>query len=136
MLSPLGVLWHNTETVIVMHSMSEDVDLLRKLTGQSPQSVFDTQIAASFLGLGDSVGYQNLVRKVLDVELDKSETRSDWLQRPLSEAQLSYAVKDAEYLCHLYRELEARLMEKGLLEACLGGNAGPGRADIGILGSS
>lgn len=118
-LSPFGPLLTDTSTCIVMHSLSEDVDLLRNVTGVAPDNVFDTQIAASLLGLGSSLGYQNLVNAVLGVELDKSETRSDWLKRPLSESQVSYAVKDAEYLCQLYEALKSRLQEKGLYQACL-----------------
>lgn len=118
-LSAFGPMLTEASTNIVMHSMSEDVDLLRNATGVAPNSVFDTQIAASFLGLGTSLGYQNLVNAVLGVELDKSETRSDWLKRPLSDSQISYAVKDAEYLCQLYHALKSGLEEAGLYDACM-----------------
>jgi ribonuclease D len=107
------------DTVVVMHSMSEDVELLQNVAGVYPERVFDTQIAAAFLGYGASLGYQALVKNVLDVELDKSETRSDWLQRPLSDTQISYAVKDTEYLSTLYERLRESLAEAGLLAACL-----------------
>ncbi len=107
------------DTVVVMHSMSEDVELLRNVVGVYPENVFDTQIAAAFLGYGASLGYQALVKSVLDVELDKSETRSDWLQRPLSDTQIVYAVKDTEYLTTLYEKLHEALTQAGLLAACL-----------------
>ncbi len=116
-LTPLGALLQSNEQVKIMHSMSEDVELLHRITGVELNRVFDTQIAASFLGYGMSLGYQKLVSLVLGVELDKSETRSDWLARPLSSSQLSYAALDVEYLLALYDRLLKELLEEGLLAA-------------------
>lgn len=97
--------------------MSEDVDLLFHSVGAKITCVFDTQIAASFLGLGPALGYQNLVAEVLSVELDKGETRSDWLQRPLTQSQLHYAALDVIYLLKLYGVLKSRLLESGYFKA-------------------
>lgn len=107
----------NEKIIKIMHSMSEDVGLLYHSVGAHIKGVFDTQIAAAFLGIGVSPGYQNLVSDVLGIQLDKGETRSDWLQRPLSDSQLQYAALDVIYLQKLYKVLQPRLHEKGYLSA-------------------
>jgi len=114
-LKPLAVLLADPNIVKVMHAMSEDIELLYQATGVLTQCVFDTQIAAAFLGYGASLGYQSLVSEVLGFPVDKSETRSDWLKRPLTDKQLVYAAKDAEYLILLHKELETALIVKALL---------------------
>ncbi len=116
-LKPLAALLSAPDIVKIMHAMSEDIELLYHATGVLTQSVFDTQIAAAFLGYGASLGYQSLVSEVLGYPVDKSETRSDWLKRPLTDKQLEYAAKDAEYLILLHKKLEAALIEKDLLNA-------------------
>lgn len=116
-LSPLVAVLENPNIIKIMHSMSEDVDLLFHSVGAKISRVFDTQIAASFLGLGPALGYQNLVVEVLSVELDKGETRSDWLQRPLTQSQLHYAALDVVYLLKLYDVLKPRLQEAGYFNA-------------------
>jgi len=116
-LSPLAELLASDKTIKVMHSMSEDIELLFHATGVQAQAVFDTQTAAAFLGYGPSLGYQPLVLEVLAIELDKSETRSDWLKRPLTASQLEYAAKDAEYLLLVFHKLESELKLKNLLLA-------------------
>ncbi|MFT6906981.1 MAG: ribonuclease D [Oleiphilaceae bacterium] len=116
-LSPLIAVLENPNIVKIMHSMSEDVGLLFHSVGAQINRVFDTQIAAAFLGIGVSPGYQNLVLDVLNVELDKGETRSDWLQRPLTQRQLHYAALDVIYLLKLYQELKPKLEEIDYLNA-------------------
>ncbi|PTU75245.1 ribonuclease D [Pseudomonas mangrovi] len=96
----------------VLHSCSEDLEVLSRLTGSLPAPLFDTQLAAGYLNLGFSMGYSRLVQAVLGIELPKGETRSDWLQRPLSETQLSYAAEDALHLAEVYEALDARLSEE------------------------
>ena len=108
-LSGLVSILENPDIIKVMHAMSEDVDLLFHSLGARINRVFDTQIAAAFAGIGASLGYQNLVMQVLNVTLDKGETRSDWLQRPLSDSQLSYAAMDVVYLMKLYEALTPKL---------------------------
>lgn len=116
-LSPLVPVLENTNIIKIMHSMSEDVGLLFHSVGAQINRVFDTQIAAAFLGIGVSPGYQNLVLDVLNIQLDKGETRSDWLQRPLTQNQLHYAALDVIYLLKLFHELQPKLKEVGFLDA-------------------
>ena len=96
--------------VKVMHACDEDLEVLELVTGGSVENVFDTQLAAAFAGYGFSLGYQNLVEQLFGIVLDKNETRSNWLRRPLSSAQLRYAALDATYLLpmhdRLFREIE------------------------------
>ncbi|MBU2099114.1 MAG: HRDC domain-containing protein, partial [Gammaproteobacteria bacterium] len=80
--------------------------------------LFDTQRAAAFLGYGFSISYQNLVQKLLNITLEKGETRSDWLQRPLSDQQLKYAALDVAHLPEVYERLRAQLREKSFLTYC------------------
>lgn len=116
-LSPLIPILENPNIIKIMHSMSEDVGLLFHSVGAQISCVFDTQIVAAFLGIAVSPGYQNLVSDVLGVELDKGETRSDWLQRPLTSSQLHYAALDVIYLLKLYQELKSKLIDAGYFEA-------------------
>jgi hypothetical protein len=97
---PLAALLENPAVVKVLHACSEDLEVLLRLTGSLPAPLFDTQLAAAYLNLGFSMGYSRLVKEVLDLDLPKGETRSDWLQRPLSETQISYAAEDA----HIWRK--------------------------------
>lgn len=116
-LTPLKRVLEANNVVKVMHSISEDVDLLAHETGAVFQRVFDTQIAAALTGIGYALGYQKLVEACLGVELDKSETRSNWLQRPLTDSQIKYACLDTEYLLKLYPKLFAELEQKNLIDA-------------------
>ncbi|MCE2943150.1 MAG: ribonuclease D [Lysobacteraceae bacterium] len=100
----------------LMHSASEDLVAFRHALGVLPRRLFDTQIAAAFAGLGAGVGYQSLVQQVLGVTLEKAETRSDWLRRPLSERQLAYAADDVRHLHAVAEALEARLSARGHAE--------------------
>ncbi|GIX36901.1 MAG: hypothetical protein KatS3mg127_0140 [Silanimonas sp.] len=96
-----------------MHSASEDLVAFRHALGVLPRSLYDTQIAAAFAGLGPGLGYQGLVKALLGVELDKAETRSDWLKRPLSERQLAYAADDVRHLHAAVAALDERLERRG-----------------------
>ena len=100
----------------LMHSASEDLVAFRHALGVLPRRLFDTQIAAAFAGLGPGVGYQSLIQQVLGVALDKAETRSDWLRRPLSERQLAYAADDVRHLHAVAAALEERLEARGHAE--------------------
>jgi len=97
----------------VLHSCSEDLGVFLHHFGSLPASIFDTQVAASLVGLGFSLSYQALVGQVLGVSLAKEETRSDWTARPLSEAQLEYAARDVSFLLPLYEHLLDRLRALG-----------------------
>lgn len=93
----------------IMHSASEDLVALKHACGVLPQPLFDTQIAAALGGVGGGLGYQKLVQEIEGVALPKGETRSDWLRRPLSPAQLEYAADDVRHLFALHDALDARL---------------------------
>ncbi len=93
----------------MLHSAGEDIDILSHLMQSNFGSLFDTQIASSFLGFGKSIGYQSLVSDCFNVHLSKEHTRSNWLARPLTDEQLDYAAADVRYLLPLYRELSQRL---------------------------
>jgi len=98
--------------VKVLHACSEDLEVFLRLTGSLPAPLFDTQLAAGYLNIGFSMGYSRLVQTVLNIELPKGETRSDWLQRPLSEMQVQYAAEDAQHLAELYQALLPKLSEE------------------------
>ncbi|MEX1197226.1 MAG: ribonuclease D [Pseudohongiellaceae bacterium] len=106
----------------VLHACSEDLLVFNEYFGVIPKTVFDTQKAAAFLGLGYSISYQNLVRELLGIEVDKGETRSDWLRRPLSEQQLHYAALDVAYLPAIHARMSEHLDRNGhladLLDEC------------------
>jgi len=109
----LRPLLDNPSIVKLMHSASEDVQALQRGCGALPSPLFDTQIAAALCGLGAALGYQKLVETQLGIVLSKSETRSDWLRRPLSDAQLSYAADDVLHLHALHAILRDKLRELG-----------------------
>ena len=94
---------------LVMHACSEDLMALQAWAGEAPRQVEDTQIAAALCGHDLQCGYQKLVQTLLDINLPKDATRTDWLKRPLSETQLEYAVLDVHYLPELRDQLVARL---------------------------
>ncbi|OOW83407.1 ribonuclease D [Xanthomonas campestris pv. vitiswoodrowii] len=105
-----------TDIVKVMHSASEDLVTFKCACGALPRPLFDTQIAAALAGVGGGMGYQKLVQEVTGTLLTKGETRSDWMRRPLSPAQLEYAADDVRYLFAIHDELTRRLAEQGRLE--------------------
>ncbi|TWC34119.1 ribonuclease D [Pseudomonas sp. SJZ079] len=107
--APFSALLHNPAVVKVLHACSEDLEVFLRLTDSLPAPLFDTQLAAAYLNLGFSMGYSRLVQTVLNIELPKGETRSDWLQRPLSETQISYAAEDVLHLAEVYAALQAQL---------------------------
>ena len=112
-LSPLGLALQAPSTERVLHSCSEDLGIFLQCFGRLPKTIFDTQVAASLVGLGFSLSYQSLVERELGVRLEKEETRSDWTRRPLSPAQLEYAAKDVSYLLALHGLLSERLRNLG-----------------------
>ncbi len=105
----------NPGCTFVIHSCGEDLNLLNTTLGQIPLRIFDTQIAAAFLGLGYSISYQALVAKLFSIDLPKDETRSDWINRPLSETQLLYAANDACYLLKIQKVLYQQLIAENKL---------------------
>jgi ribonuclease D len=115
-LDALGQLFGENGPTKILHSGSEDLEIFVRLWGYSPWPMFDTQIAAALCGLGPSLSYSALVESLLGIELSKSETRSDWTRRPLTDAQVGYAAMDAIYLNELRDQLQQRLDQLGRLE--------------------
>src|SRR6187551_2092812 len=110
-LSALGPLLAAPARRKLLHSGSGDLPILRRAGGAPLRGLFDTQIAAAFAGLGPSLSYAALIRELFAIELPKHETRTDWLRRPLSAAQLRYAAEDVLHLGAAAAELERRLRE-------------------------
>ncbi len=106
---PLKKLLCDPSIVKIFHAGHQDLEIFLQLWGQLPTPLFDTQPAAALLGLGDQVGYGNLVQKVLNVNLAKDQSRTDWCRRPLHKGQLRYALDDVIYLGQLYTEMKRRL---------------------------
>ena len=98
----------------VLHSCSEDLEVFKYAAKRQPAPLFDTQVAAALLNMGMSIGYAPLAEKLLDVYIDKGATRTDWVARPLSEEQLSYAAKDVLYLKPISEQLMAGLNARGI----------------------
>ncbi|OOV86271.1 ribonuclease D [Oceanospirillum linum] len=106
------------QTLKVLHACSEDLDVFAKLTGTLPKPMMDTQVALAFLGETLSVGYQRMVESWLDISLQKEETRSDWLQRPLTQSQCAYAAADVFYLYKIWPKIEQKLQEQNRFDWC------------------
>lgn len=98
----------------VFHAPDQDFDILLHIFGKLPVNVFDTQIAAGVIGLDEVMGYGRLCKAILNINLDKSLQKADWLERPLSKELLKYAIKDVEYLIPLHRELSKEIDSRNL----------------------
>ncbi|MEM1088051.1 MAG: ribonuclease D [Pseudomonadota bacterium] len=95
--------------VKVFHAARQDMEIFNRLIGHPPGPVFDTQIAAMALGIGDSISYDNLIQRVLKKNVDKTSQFTDWTQRPLTEKQLTYALGDVTFLRDAYLKMVERL---------------------------
>ena len=95
--STLGQLLSDTKTVKILHDAVQDLVLLTRITNAFPKNILDTQRAAGFIGLSSSISLSELLKKVLSIRIEKTETKSDWLVRPLSESQIKYAQEDVCY---------------------------------------
>ena len=104
------------EVTKLMHSASEDLQALLRGCGAVPSPVFDTQVAAAMAGHGAGLSYLKLVEQVTGITLEKGETRSDWLRRPLSASQLKYAADDVLHLHAVHAVLEQKLQQLGRME--------------------
>lgn len=93
----------------VFHAARQDLEIFNRLIGHPPRPVFDTQIAAMALGIGDSVSYDNLIQRVLKRRIDKSSQFTDWKRRPLTDKQLTYAMGDVTHLRDAYLAMLERL---------------------------
>lgn len=97
--------------VLIMHACSEDLEVLYNLSSTQVAGLIDTQVGAAFLGLGISLGYANFIKHMLGISLEKEESQSDWLQRPLSKNQLRYAANDVYYLLKAFPILQEKLAQ-------------------------
>jgi ribonuclease D len=113
-LTPLMNLFVNNEHVLkVFHAGGQDIEIVFNLTGGTPHPMFDTQIAAMALGLGEQVGYSNLVESLLGRTLDKGARFTDWARRPLDRRQIDYAIGDVTHLAELFPKMLERLRQTG-----------------------
>ncbi|MDQ6986218.1 MAG: ribonuclease D [Mariprofundaceae bacterium] len=108
-LTPLWDVILDPDILKVFHAARQDVEIIVNKTGKLPLPLFDTQVAAALLGFGLQVGFGNLVQKVTGKALPKAESFTDWLKRPLTESQLTYAADDVIYLMPVYQHLAERL---------------------------
>jgi len=106
-LSALGPVMAATSVTKVLHDAPQDLGILARATGAMPRTIFDTRLAAGFAGLGSTASLQTLLREVLGIDLSKAETRSNWVQRPLTPNQLRYAADDVLHLLPLRDRLLA-----------------------------
>lgn len=114
-LGPVWDLLANPKVLKVFHACKQDMELFLKVAGALPTPIFDTQVAAMMLGLGEQVGYDNLIQRVLGQQIDKTSQYSDWSLRPLDAQQISYALGDVTYLYEAYEKLLADLEARGRL---------------------
>jgi ribonuclease D len=115
-LSPLLDVIYDEGITKVMHAARQDMEIFFHLRHALPSPVFDTQIAALLLGYPDQIGYGNLVKETLGIELEKLHSRTDWSRRPLSNEQIRYAAEDVFHLAQVYRHLVEKLAGLGRLE--------------------
>ena len=115
-LGPLGELLEDEGTVKVLHDAAQDLQILARATGARPRNAFDTQRAGGFVGLTATTSLQDLIEWSNGLRLDKGETRSDWLKRPLSDSQMRYAEDDVRYLLDAYHKLRHEAEERGRLD--------------------
>ncbi len=125
---PLTRLMTDSSVVKVLHSASEDLEVFQHWLGVLPRPLFDTQRAAALVGRGFGMGYRALVHSICDVDLPKGETRSDWLQRPLTESQCEYAAQDVTWLAAVWRVLDEECRAQCKLDWILADGADATRA--------
>lgn len=116
---PLDELWEillDPDRVLIVHAGREEVRLCKLWTGKVPPGVFDLQIAAGLVGCGYPLGYGALVQQMLDVQMPKGETLTEWRDRPLTKAQIQYAFDDVRYLIPLWEQISQRLEDKQRLD--------------------
>ncbi len=111
-LRPFLEVMADPEIIKVFHAARQDLEIFYRLMGQVPLPLFDSQIAAMAAGLGDSIGYDSLVHKMLKINVDKGSRFTDWSRRPLTDKQLTYAIGDVTHLRDLYPLLIGKLTER------------------------
>ncbi len=112
-MSPFLALMLDPKVTKVFHSARQDIEIIWKLCGDTPKPLFDTQVAAMVCGFGDQVSYEQLAASLAGARIDKSSRFTDWSRRPLSEAQIDYALADVTHLRLVHQKLQARLEKTG-----------------------
>ncbi len=112
-MTPLFAVLADPSVLKVVHAGSQDLEIFFRASGLAAGPVFDTQVAATVAGFPSQVGYARLMKDLFDVDIDKSDTFTDWARRPLTQAQIEYALNDVRYLDGAYLELTARLERDG-----------------------
>src|SRR3546814_559050 len=109
----LDLLVENEDVLKVLHAGAQDLEIIYNLTRKTPWPMFDTQVAAMALGLGEQVGYSSLVESYLGHQVDKGARFTDWSRRPLETRQLDYAISDVTHLATLFPKMLNRLKKTG-----------------------
>lgn len=112
-LVPLYELFRDTSVVKVFHAARQDLEIFHVDAGVIPEPMFDTQVAAMVCGFGEQVGYETLVKKIARQSLDKTSRFTDWSRRPLTDAQMTYALADVTHLREIYEFLARKLAKTG-----------------------
>ncbi|WP_096784795.1 ribonuclease D [Rhodobacter sp. CZR27] len=112
-LEPLYDLFRHEPTVKVFHAARQDLEIFFVEGGVFPTPLFDTQVAAMVCGFGEQVGYETLVKKIAREQLDKTSRFTDWSRRPLSDAQMTYAIADVTHLRVIYEWLSEQIAKNG-----------------------
>ena len=113
-ISPLGKLMSDSNVAKILHDAHQDLAILRKATGSFPKNIFDTQYAAGFIGESISISLRQLVHQLIGVNLSKTETRTNWMRRPLSRRQVDYALNDVRYLPTAMQKTLSRVRKNGI----------------------
>lgn len=106
--SPLAELMSDPDTVKILHDAQQDLNILHRACGGLPKNIFDTQLSSGFIGLSSTVSLSELLKTMLRVRLAKTETRSDWTKRPLTDAQIKYAEDDVRHSVDLMLKIMAK----------------------------
>ncbi|PAJ76334.1 ribonuclease D [Pseudoalteromonas sp. NBT06-2] len=122
-LSKFWLILSDESILKVLHSPSEDLEVFMKHGQCVPKPLFDTQFAMGLLGFGNSVGFAMMVNKLLSLEIDKSESRTNWLQRPLTQRQLDYAAGDVLHLLPCFEIIKKQIDDKNWLDIILSESA-------------
>jgi len=109
----LDLMVENHDVLKVFHAGGQDLEIVYNLTGKTPYPLFDTQIAAMAMGLGEQIGYSNLVETMIGIKLDKGARFTDWSRRPLDKRQIDYAIGDVTHLADVFPRMLDKLRKTG-----------------------
>ena len=114
-LTPLKNILLDNQILKILHAPKQDFEIFYRLFNELPQNIFDTQIAANICGLGSSLSYSELCKKICHITIDKTHQTANWLKRPISQDMLNYAIMDVKYLEPIYNHLYQIMLGKNLL---------------------